>query len=102
MLNQLRVEHRTWRREQLEFDELKEKVLLGKVKCIPSWKAEEEEECSSEMSDAKKKSRSKKFCNCTFCNHLEKIASNEQKYKNNVKATMRKFVTPPTLRHVKM
>ena len=45
MLNELPVQHGTWRREQLEFDKLNEKVLMEKVKCKPGWKAEEEEEC---------------------------------------------------------
>ena len=45
MLNQLREEQGMWRRKHLELDELKEKVLMGKVKCIPGWKAEKEEEC---------------------------------------------------------
>ena len=66
MLNQLREEQGMWRREQLELDELKEKFLLGKVKCIPSWKAEGEEECSSEMSDAKKISSKKKIVVAPF------------------------------------
>ena len=87
MLKQLREEQGMWRREQLELDELKEKFLLGKVKFFPSLKAEREEECSSEMSDANKISRRKKICSCTFCNHLEKITSNEQKNINNVKQT---------------
>ena len=36
-----------WRRKHIELAELKEKVLMGKVICIPGWKAEEEEECPS-------------------------------------------------------
>ena len=35
MLNELPVQHWTWRREQLEFDKLNEKVLMEKVKCKP-------------------------------------------------------------------
>ena len=35
MLNELPVQHGTWRREQLEFDKLNEKVLMEKVKCKP-------------------------------------------------------------------
>ena len=84
MLNKLCEEQGMWRRKHLELAELKEKVLMGKVICIPGWKAEEEEERPSGMSGAKKKSHAKKFCNCSFCNHLEKIASNEEKYGNNV------------------
>ena len=44
-----------WRREPLEWDELKEKVIMAKLKCIPGWKSDEEEECPSRMGCAKKK-----------------------------------------------
>ena len=58
-----------WRREPLEWDEPKEKVIMAKLKGIPGWKSDEEEECPSLMSCAKQKSRAKKSCNCTFCNN---------------------------------
>ena len=65
MLNQVREEQGMWRRKHLELAELKEKVLMGKVICIPGWKAEEEE-CPSRKSGARQKSREKNFVIAPF------------------------------------
>ena len=72
MLNQLREEQGMWRRKHLELDELKEKVLIGKVKCIPGWKAEEEEECPSRKSGARQKSREKNLVIAPFVRIMRK------------------------------
>ena len=66
MLNKLCEEQGMWRRKHLELAELKEKVLMGKVICIPGWKAEEEEECPSRKSGARQKSREKNLVIAPF------------------------------------
>ena len=55
MQNKLREEQMMWRREPLEWDEPKEKVIMAKLKGIPGWKSDEEEECPSRMGCTKKK-----------------------------------------------